>query len=82
MSPLLNLNVLESSCDLQERLTSSQLPLKNGGTKIAARIAHLILQIEGLKASLPAPMNGMRGHSTGQASMMVPINSPESKVWR
>ena len=66
--------------ELQERLSSNHLPLKNGGTKIAARIAYLSSQIGALKASLPIPTYGMRDQNARQASLMVPINSCELKV--
>ena len=58
----------------------SQLPVKNGGSKVAQRIAFLTTEIEALKALLPQPAIGMRVQNAGQPSLMVPINSPATKV--
>lgn len=62
---------------VQARLTMSGLPLKDGGAKIAQRVAALTAEIATVRSSLPTAAAGMRGSSVAAySSMMVPVNSP------
>ena len=59
----------------QERLTFSRLPLKDGGAKIAQRIATLSAEIASVRSGMPTGAAGMRGSSAPSSSLMVPVTS-------
>ncbi len=60
---------------LQARLAMSGLPLKDGGAKIAQRVASLTAEIAAVRAGMPTAPVGMRGTPSTSGSVMVPVNT-------